>query len=264
MTVLALTSTRGAPGVTATALTLTLAWHRPVILVEADVSGSSSIKAGHFRGQATPIPNIMDLADAHHNHRSLGVEALRNASLPLPMEPSRRFIAGIARSDQLRALTPDFWDQLASVLANTAEQGYDVIVDTGRVRTINGPDRLLERADLVAVVMRNHLDHIVSTASNADYMRRGADAASNRVGAIVVGQGTYRDKDITRATGLKVWATLAWDPNTAGRLMGEADLPTFAKFERTGLFRSTRSAVNELGKVDADRRSFLGTPQRTR
>ncbi|WP_147375547.1 P-loop NTPase family protein [Jiangella rhizosphaerae] len=235
-----------------------------MILVEADVSGSSSIKAGHFRGQATPSPNIMDLADAHHNHRSLGVEALRHASLPLPLEPSRRYVAGIARSDQLRALTPDFWDQLASVLANTAEQGYDVIVDAGRIRSINGPDRLLERADMVAVVMRNHLDHIVSAASNADYLRRGADAASNRVGAILLGQGPYPNKKITEATGLRIWSTLAWDPHTAGRLMGDADLPTFAKFERTGLYRSARSTVNELRNIDAERRSFLGTPQRTR
>lgn len=264
MTVLALTSTRGAPGVTATAITLALAWERPVILVEADVSGSSSIKAGHLRGQARPEPNIMDLADAHLNHHALGVDALRNASLPLPLEPSRRFLAGIARTDQVRSLTLDFWAQLASVLASTAEQGYDVIIDAGRLRSINGPDPLLDRADLVAVVMRNHLDHIVSAASNAAFVRRGADAATNRVGAIVVGQGPHPAKDITRATGLKIWTTLAWDPHTAGRLMGEADLPTFAKFERTGLFRSGRSAVNALAKVDEERRSFLGAPQRTR
>jgi len=48
MAVIVLASASGSPGVSTTALGLTLNWHRPVLLVDADPTGSSSVFAGYF------------------------------------------------------------------------------------------------------------------------------------------------------------------------------------------------------------------------
>lgn len=50
MAMITLVSASGAPGVTSTALALASSWPRPVLLVEADPSGSSALLAGFWRG----------------------------------------------------------------------------------------------------------------------------------------------------------------------------------------------------------------------
>jgi len=50
MAVLALTSAKGAPGVSTAALAMTLLWPRPALLLEADPTGGSSVLAGYLRG----------------------------------------------------------------------------------------------------------------------------------------------------------------------------------------------------------------------
>jgi len=259
MTVLALTSTRGAPGVTTTALALAYSWPHPVLLVEADVSGSSSIKAGHMRGNAHPEPNLVDIALAHRN-RALTVDSLRHATIGLPLDENRLLLPGIVNSSQKATLTPDFWDALATVLANMARHGYDVIIDAGRRGAIAGPQTLLDRADLVGVVTGTRLDDIVSLAANVDDIRGDdADVASHRVGAIVVGEGRpHSARQVQQATGLTAWATISYDAVTADRLSGGSELPTWQRLERSPLIRSARSAVIELGRVEQRRREFLG------
>lgn len=261
MTVLALTSTRGAPGVTTTALTLAYTWPHPVILVEADVSGSSSIKAGHMRGNAHPEPNLVDIALAHRN-RGLTIDALKLATVGLPLDETRLLLPGIINAAQKASLTPDFWDALAAMLANMARHGYDVIIDAGRQGMIAGPQTLIDRADLVGVITRTRLDDIVNLAANAHDIRGDADAAANRVGAILIGEGQpHNAKDVTRATGLHAWASISFDAVNADRLSGGKDLPTGQRLERSPLIRSARSAVIELGKIERRRREFLGIPE---
>jgi cellulose biosynthesis protein BcsQ len=61
MSVIALCSASGAPGVTTTAVGLALLWPRPVLLVEADPAGGS-VLAGWFRGQREYTQGLLDLA----------------------------------------------------------------------------------------------------------------------------------------------------------------------------------------------------------
>jgi hypothetical protein len=65
MALIVLTSSRGAPGVTTIALALALLWPRPSVLLEADVSGSSSVAAGCLRGTLGPQRGLINLAVAH-------------------------------------------------------------------------------------------------------------------------------------------------------------------------------------------------------
>lgn len=64
MALIGLTSARGAPGVTTTALGMALHWHRPVLLVEADASGGSAILAGYLRGTVAHDRGLRDVAVA--------------------------------------------------------------------------------------------------------------------------------------------------------------------------------------------------------
>ena len=55
MAVLAFASAKGAPGVTTSVLALAFAWHRPALIVEADMTGSSSVLSGFLRGGPAPL-----------------------------------------------------------------------------------------------------------------------------------------------------------------------------------------------------------------
>jgi len=62
MALIVLASASGSPGVSTTALGLTLNWHRPVLLVDADPTGSSAVFAGYFRGTQEPTGGLINLA----------------------------------------------------------------------------------------------------------------------------------------------------------------------------------------------------------
>ena len=62
MALIVLASASGSPGVSTTALGLTLNWHRPVLLVDADPTGSSAVFAGYFHGTQEPTGGLINLA----------------------------------------------------------------------------------------------------------------------------------------------------------------------------------------------------------
>ena len=62
MVLIVLASASGSPGVSTTALGLTLNWHRPVLLVDADPTGSSAVFAGYFHGTQEPTGGLINLA----------------------------------------------------------------------------------------------------------------------------------------------------------------------------------------------------------
>ena len=64
MALITLCSIKGAPGVTTTALAMTMTWPRPALLVEADSSGGSAIMAGLLRGQVSQERSLLSLTMA--------------------------------------------------------------------------------------------------------------------------------------------------------------------------------------------------------
>lgn len=264
MTVLALTSVRGAPGVTTTALVAALAWPRPVLLVEADVSGSSSIKAGHLRGEVDHELGLINLALAHRNG-ALSLSTLRGQTIALTADGARLALPGLATKAQATSLTDDFWATLATLLRSVPRHGVDVLVDAGRFGMRHGPDALLRAADLLAVVSGTALDDLVAVRANADQLPGSGDAAVDRRGLVVVGEGRpHRAGEAAEATTLPVWATVDWDPVAAERLGGRERLRTsLSRLTSSRLMRSGRSAVAELIAADDRRRRVLGTPLET-
>jgi hypothetical protein len=184
MAVVALTSAKGAPGVTTTALALTLAWPRPALLVEADVSGSSSVLAGYFRGTRKHDRGLIDLAAAHRDGRI--EDGVWDSAVPLD-EQQKWLLPGLTTSTQSGTMR-NLWDPLATVLRSLDTSGIDVIVDAGRSDVHNAPMPLLREADVSLLVSRTDLPSIAAARMRGLRTERvpGVSAAKTRAAEVRV------------------------------------------------------------------------------
>jgi hypothetical protein len=254
MAVIALTSARGAPGVTTTALALTMCWPRPVLLIEADMSGSSSILAGYLGGARPHDKGLVDLAVAHRAGRLF--DGLRAASIDLP-GGKKWLLPALATPLQAASLRP-VWEPLAAILSGLEAQAMDVIIDAGRLGTEHAPQPLLRSADVAALVTRSTLPAISATRARArvlsdDLTQQGTGA--DGLGLLVVGEGMpYSAAEITGAVDLPVLASISWDAVHAEAYSLGA---TTRKLDSSALTRSATAAAGALRQLAADRRGRL-------
>jgi hypothetical protein len=259
MAVIALTSARGAPGVTTTTLALALVWPRPCLLLEADVAGSSSILAGYLRGSVRHRKGLVDLAVAHR--RGDLVDGLHRASVPL-VGSQARLVAGLTGPAQAGTMGP-VWEPIAAVLRGLGSTGTDVLIDAGRVGAVGGPTALLRHADIALLTTRSTLPAIAATRARATVMR--GDLATDGTGEdalwlLLVGEGQpYSAREIGDAVGVPVAATIAWDPVGAEVFSLGAD--PGRRFESSGLVRTARAAMSALGELTTTRRERLSPGQ---
>lgn len=206
MAVIALASASGSPGVTTTALGLAFSWPRPVLLVEADPTGGSSLLAGFFRGARSYQAGLVELALS-----PVGVtEALRDIVEPVD-DSTVSFVAGTWSHSQAPGLR-ELWKPLAEALADLEESGQDVIIDGGRLGLAGSPEHLLDSADLTLLVCRTSLPALAAARSWAETVRRPG-AGWRRPGTLLIGEGQpYRAGEVTKVLGLPVVAALPDDP----------------------------------------------------
>lgn len=261
MPVITLLSTRGAPGVTTTALGLTLVWPRPAVLIEADVSGSSSIGGGFLQGASPPGHGLINLAVAHRSG-TLSAATIREQAQPLTEDTSRRAVLALNNATQITGLTSAFWERLGQVLREVAASGVDILVDAGRIGTAGWSAPVAQRSDLVLVATRTHLDAVVSAHANADRLRTlmgDAPIGTDGLGLALIGEGRpYRAKEMADTIGLPVSATVAFDP-------ANADALSRGKVRRrrlvaSPLVRSLRSAADEIGELAEKNSAQLAHP----
>ncbi len=264
MSVIALTSSRGSPGATTTALALALVWPNPTVLVEADVSGSSSIGAGFLRGSLDPRLGLINFA-VEHRAGTLSPDSVREQAVPLTDDESRLLVPALATADQAGSMTPDLWDRLGDVLRAVDRAGTDVIVDAGRHGAVGGPEPLLRQAHLVLLVMRTSLDAVVSARARTGLLREVlADSAAGpeALGLLLVGEGRpYRAAEVAKAVGVPVVATVSHDEPNAQVLSHGA--PRSRRFDTSPLVRSTRSVADEIQRAAKERAAHLAPPVTT-
>lgn len=259
MALIAVTSAKGAPGVTTTCLGLALAWPRPVILVEADPFGGSAILAGYLRGSIAHDRGLIDVALA----ASLG-EPLRDAVpevlLPLPGNQQARLLPGIATAAQAGSLAA-LWEPLGQHLRDSHEHGIDVIVDAGRLGSHNGPDQLLQAADLVLLAVRSDLPSVAAARSRLPLLRADLDRAAgggHTLNIVLIGPGRpYSAREVSAALTVPVVAEIGWDPKHAAVLSHGAP----AGRGSNTLGRSLGSAVRALTVTLADRPALQRGPR---
>ena len=249
MSIIALVSASGAPGVTTTALGLALTWPRPVLLLEADPSGGSAILAGWFHGRPPHHRGLVDLAAAHGTgepgalRRSIG-----EATIRLP-GTSADLIAGI-RSPAQGASVAQLWPALAEELrSGSATRPEDLIIDAGRLGMQFTPWPLIDAADLVLLVSRATLPAVAAARGwgRELHERFAATGTADRLGLLLVGPGhTFSTGEVRDALGLPVLCTLPWDPRTAQAIHLGEDSRRLAKGALAGGLSAATLVLGDL------------------
>lgn len=272
MALVVLASACGSPGVTTTALALTMVWPRPVLLVEADPTGSSAVFAGFFRGEQEPRGGLIDLALALRE--DILSQALPEQALVLdpaaPPERSAWFLPGIRSHEQATSLLP-LWEPLAEVLHGLDAHGQDVLVDAGRLGLTGSPLPLIASSDLTLLVTRSSLPGLAGARSWAASLR--AQFASvgglSRLGSVVVDESgrwpvassivprvrPYSARQIAKALDVPALACLPWEPEVAEVFSHGARRPR--KFETSTLLRAYRAAAESIAATLAANQTAL-------
>jgi hypothetical protein len=253
MAVIALTSAKGSPGVTAAALTLTLTWPGEVVLAECDPAGGS-ILAGYLAG-ALP---------ADRGVRELAVAALRGEDLRQhwwgqlvdlhPPHRRRLLLPGITDPAQSGTLRP-VWDRLAEFFADLERtDGYDVIIDCGRLATPNPPWPLLLRADVVLLTLRPTLPGMSAAVPTVRALRHQLAEQGAGIGSLALlltGGGDQRGRTVATELATTVLAELPDDPRTARVLSHGGTVRTDALLMRAAADAHGRMAALVTARRDA-------------
>lgn len=259
MAIIVLCSAAGSPGVSTSAVGLALAWSRPVLLLEADPTGSSAMLTGYLKQYA---PNgIISVIDLAVQHRQSGVvPPLVDVALSVP-DTDISLISGI-RTHLQGPSTVALWASLTQQLQRLDAAGIDVLIDLGRLGLANSPTNILQTADLILLVTRSTLPAIVPAKNWAVTLGDTVGVASKRVGLLLIGAGhPYGAPEIGKQLGLPVTTTLPLDPTTAevfhlGATPGR-------RFERSPLHRALPPAVTAIRKQIAESQQMLHGEGRT-
>jgi len=263
MALIVLASASGSPGVSTTALGLTLNWHRPVLLVDADPTGSSAVFAGYFSGTQQPTGGLINLALSLREGTL--AEALPRETLLLdpeaPAERSAWFLPGIRAHEQAPSLLP-LWEPLTEQLRALERNGQDVIVDAGRLGLAGWPQPLIAASDLTLLVTRNSLPALAGATSWAKTLRSefAAVGGMSRLGVLLVDEERrwptgptgarvrpYTARHIAKALQIPVVASVDFEPEVAEVYSHGASKPR--KFESSGLLRGYQASAAAIQSI---------------
>ena len=211
MTVFALVSAGGSPGVTTTALALTLGWPSQVIMAECDPSGGD-VLAGLLSGHLPARTGLLPLALEAGGGAEVPADALWRQLIELDEERNCLLLAGISdprQSAALQSSLPWIADALQALRA-------DVLADCGRLDAVAAVRPVLSAASLAVLVLRPTLRQVSRAVPRVEMLTNlvGRD----RVVALLVGEGTASGREIARSLGVPVAGQLPDDPKTAGVL----------------------------------------------
>lgn len=168
MTVIAVTSLAGAPGVTTAATALAVHWPRPVVLVEADTAAASSLMAGFLRSNLRTTAggieklafaftrDVLDAEDILDPDLQLAIpvhELPAVPSAPIPTLPAGHRMWAVpgfvhlSVADGVRGL----WFKLPRLFGALGEGGFDVIIDLGHLGEDDPRLPIIDAADRVVV-----------------------------------------------------------------------------------------------------------------
>ena len=252
---IALTSAKGAPGVTTAALAITLSWPRPrrAVLAELDPAGGE-VLAGYGGGQL-PAPGLGELIFAARRGGGIG-QQLWSHLVTLDAGKRALLLPGLADPAAARGVG---WDRLAAALVELDGEDVDVLADCGRLRAEWYPVPALQRAAAVLVVCSSTLRG-VRAAKQAVTELRGVlgaiGAGGDGVGLLVAGPGgPYSGKEIAAAVGAPVIATLPRDAKAAAVLSD--GVPTTRAWLQSRLMRAARVAAGDVAAFAGARRDRL-------
>ena len=237
---------KGSPGASASALSLTLTWPRPVLLIEADPAGGSLV-LGYAAGADVGGRGLTGVRVAAR--RSGMVEAIWANVVTL--DENRWLLPGAGTTRQTEAI------DYPAIAVALADLGVDVIVDAGRIPAPVRHDALSVAADLVLVAMRSTLPAVHAAQTVAAVAgeilgtstQRASSAEDWVLRSVIVGAGRpYSERDIRAAMAdiAPVAGMLAWDAASAGAPVDA--LPAPRQIASTPLMRSAAKLATSLAR----------------
>lgn len=262
MAVIVCTSGPDSPGVTTTALGLTLTWPRDVLLADCDREPAQAVQAGYLRGMDLGGRGLAALTRVHRENRPLLPE-IRNHAAALREGESigRRFLPGFTVPAAVK-LFDVVWPDLADAFAKLEEQGIDVIVDAGHVGREGLPLSLLARADAVCFITRSSLRSLAAARLHLPTLTGQLRQlpTDKPLGLVVVGpERPYASSEIAAQFGIPCWFELDWLPQQADVLSdGE---PEPKRFESRALMNQMRAGGILVGqRITGSRSLTTGEP----
>ena len=154
MTVTVLTSASGSPGVTTTALGLTLRWPDSCLLVDGD--HQQAVLTGYLQGRYVTSNGMVHVLNAARISPDVE-EAVWRQSIPLPddEEDGRRrlLLPGLGTGQASDALYQS-WPAVAAALRQLGDAGVDTVVDYGRMTWRGVHPALIDVATHVLLMTR--------------------------------------------------------------------------------------------------------------
>jgi hypothetical protein len=154
MTLIAMFSDKGSPGVTTAVLGLASVWPRRVAVVELDGAGGDlALRLTDSTGRpvVAPEPSILTLAADARRASTLDGSLLWRHSQPIPAAREAFVVQGLSTPEQAAGMGA-MWPHVLSAAADAADG--DVIVDLGRVADAGTPQLVASRADVLIGVTR--------------------------------------------------------------------------------------------------------------
>jgi hypothetical protein len=220
-----LVSAKGSPGVTTTALALTLRWPRRVVLAECDPAGGD-VLAGYFAGSAEASGGLLALASAAR--RGQAAAELPRQLIALDQDRARCVLPGLADPAQAAGIAQQ-WTALADLFTSLdiAGEPVDVLADCGRLGAAHPP---VELSSLVAV--RSAYPWMEALGRDLP-----SGVGASRLTLVLVGENQpYSPHEIARQLGAPVAGALPWDARAAAVL--SAGAPAGRGFWQSPLMRA--------------------------
>ena len=216
-------SLSGSPGVTTTAVGLTEAWDRNVVLIEADTSKSSSVLPGYLLGQVPwPGKNLVNLAVAWGQHGQITHHDLWAQLHPLNpgdgQEATKQLLPGLKEPRQQVNLGR-VWPDLAQAAQRLDSAGTDVLIDAGQWQPGDQREALLQAADLVILIARPTLPDAFAALNRLeelrDVLKSVGHAGHLRLVTVQTLHSGQSSDDFARTLQLPLMAQLPEDPESA-------------------------------------------------
>jgi len=243
-------SSKGAPGVTSTALVLAAVWPRPVVLIEADPTGGDLAFRCRSAGGGPPAatPNVLGLASAVS-----GAATGNISTFAQQLAGGVKLVQGVSSAAQGRGLT-SLWGAIAQACVSS---DVDVIADLGRLDRSTATMPLAASADRLLVVGTPMLESVVHTRETLMELAGavGPDMSGSRLVPLIVGTSRHAQADRADVDQVMAAAGVLASPSTHLPL----DAPALARLEggesasgrlsRTLLLRAARGVVNHISQA---------------